>query len=174
MLGDRPLASEDRSAAGTYVPAILAGLAAAVAGGVAWGLIVKWTDYEIGFAAWGIGFLAGIAILTATRGARGLPLQAIAVVCALLGIVIGKYLGFVWALQEVADQETGGAVDIPVFSMNTVDFFFDELSLVFDWIDLLWVGFAVYSAWRALQPHEPEPVESAPPNERQPPSEPAP
>jgi hypothetical protein len=68
VLGDRPLASEDRSAAARYVPAVLAGLVAAIAGGIAWGLIVKWTDYEIGFAAAGIGFLTAIAILRATRG----------------------------------------------------------------------------------------------------------
>ena len=31
---------------------------------------------------------------------------------------------------------------------------------MFDWFDLLWVGFAVYSAWRTLQPEQPEPVET--------------
>lgn len=154
MLRDRPLATEDRSAAGTYVPAALAGLAAAVVGGVAWGLIVKWTDYEIGFAAWGIGLLTGIAVLAATRGSRGLPFQAIAVVSALLGIVIGKYLWFVWVLQ---DEGLG----IPIFSFDTVDLFRNNLDVVFDWIDLLWVGLAVYTAYRTLQPQEPEPV-SAP------------
>ncbi len=171
MLGDNRLASEDRSAAGTYVPAILAGLVAAVAGGVAWGLIVKWTDYEVGFVAWGIGFLTGIAILAATRGARGLPFQAIAIVCALLGILIGKYLGFVWILQGAA-EDAGGDISIPVFSSDTINLFFDELGLVFDWIDLLWVGLAVYTAWRTLQPEQPEPV-GTPPEPRRP-AEPAP
>jgi hypothetical protein len=160
MLGVETLASEDRSPAGVYVPAMLAGVGAAVAGGVAWGLIVKWTDYEIGFAAWGIGFLTGIAVLWATRGTRGLPFQAIAVVCALLGILIGKYLGFAWIVQEVADQQTGGAASVPVLSGDTVDLFRDELGLVFDWIDLLWAGLAVYTAWRTLQPEEPKPVEA--------------
>jgi hypothetical protein len=155
MLGDRPLASEDRSAAALYVPAILAGLVAAIAGGVAWGLIVKSTDYEIGFAAWGLGFLTGFAVLTATRGARGLPLQAIAIVCALLGILLGKYLAFVWVLQESAED-----LNVSVFSSRTFDLFRDNLDIVFDWIDLLWVGFAVYTAWRALQPEEPKPVET--------------
>lgn len=167
MLGDRPLASEDRSAAGTYVPAILAGLVAAVAGGIAWGLIVKWTDYEIGFAAWGIGFLTGIAVLTATRGVRGLPFQAIAVGSALLGIGLGKYLSFAWVLQEQAVES-----EFPVFSRDTLDFFFDNLGFVFDWIDLLWAGLAVYTAWRALQPQEPEPERVEAPQEPQPPTEP--
>jgi hypothetical protein len=150
--------SEDRSAASVYVPAILAGLAAAIAGGVVWGLIVKWTDYEIGFAAWGIGFLAATAILFATRGRRGLPLQLIAIFCALLGIAIGKYLSFAWILSEIAQEETGGAVDIPVFSGDTVDLFFDQLDVVFDWFDLLWAGLAVFTAWKTLAPEDPEPA----------------
>jgi hypothetical protein len=153
------LVSEDRSASSAYGIAILAGLAAAVVGGIAWGLIVRWTDYEIGFAAWGIGFLAGAAVLTATRGRRGLPFQAIAVISALLGIAIGKYLSFAWILDDAPELE------VSVFSSDTVDLFFDELSLVFDWIDLLWVGLAVYTAWRALQPQEPEPEQVETPSE---------
>jgi hypothetical protein len=155
------LVSEDRSAASVYVPAILAGIAAAIVGGVVWGLIVKSTDYEVGFVAWGIGFLAAMAILFATRGRRGLPLQLIAIVCALLGIAIGKYLSFAWVLSDFAQEQTGGAVDIPVFSRDTIDLFFDELGGVFDWIDLLWAGLAVFTAWKTLAPVSPE-LEPAP------------
>lgn len=161
-MGPPGMVSEERSAASVYVPAILAGLAVAIAGGVVWGLIVKSTDYEVGFAAWGIGLLAAMAILFATRGRRGLPLQVIAVVCALLGIVIGKYLSFAWVLSDVAREQTGGAVDFPVFSRDTIDLFFDELGAVFDWIDLLWAGLAVFTAWKTLAPEspQPEPVEA--------------
>ncbi len=162
-----PIVSEDRSAAGIYVPAVLAGVVAAVAGGIAWGLIIKWTDYEVGFVAWGIGFVTGIAVLTATRGARGLPFQAIAIACALLGIVVGKYLGFVWSLQEAA-EDADVAISIPIFSGDTIDLFFDELGEVFGLFDLLWTGFAVYSAWRTLQPEQPKPVET--PKEAPPPA----
>ena len=154
--------TEDRSAASVYVPAILAGLAAAIAGGVVWGLIVKWTEYEVGFVAWGIGFIVAMAILLATRGQRGVPLQAIAIACALLGIAIGKYLSFAWVISDVAQEQTGGLVDFPVFSRDTIDLFFDELGVVFDWIDLLWAGLAVFTAWKTLAPEspEPEPVEA--------------
>ena len=147
--------------------ALGAGLAAAIVGAVVWGLIVKWTDYEVGFVAWGIGFLVGIAVLGATRGVRGLPFQVIAVACALVGILVGKYLSFAWVLQEVAERETQGAVEISVLSRDTFDIFRDELGTVFDWIDLLWAGLAVYTAWRALQPEQPEPTPAAEP---QPPS----
>jgi hypothetical protein len=145
---------EDR---GTLLRAVLAALVAAVVGGVAWGLIVKWSDYEIGIAAWGIGFLVGMAVLTSTRGARGIPFQAIAVIAALLGILIGKYLSFAWVLQDVVDETTGGAAEISIFSSDMVESFRESLDEVFGWIDLLWVGLAVFTAWRALAPEEPEP-----------------
>jgi xanthosine utilization system XapX-like protein len=161
------IVEEERPAAALLLPALLAGLVAAIVGGVAWGLIVKWTDYEVGFVAWGIGLLVGIAVATATRGVRGPLFQVVAVLCALLGILLGKYLSFAWVLQEVAEEETQGVVEIAVLSMDTIDLFFDELGTVFDWIDILWVGLAVYTAWRALQP-EPEP---APEPEPEPPSQ---
>jgi hypothetical protein len=168
MASEPGLVREERSLAALLLPAVLAGVVAAILGAVVWGLIVKWTDYEVGFVAWGIGFLVGIAVLAATRGARGLVFQVVAVACALLGILLGKYLSFAWVLQEVAEQETQGAIEIPVLSMDTVDLFRDELGTVFDWIDLLWAGLAVYTAWRALQPQEPEP---APEREPEPPSQ---
>jgi hypothetical protein len=162
------LVREDRSAGPLYGLAILAGLAAAIAGGVIWGLIVKSTDYEVGFVAWGIGFIAAMAILFATRGQRGLPLQVIAIVCALLGIAIGKYLSFAWVISDVAQEQTGGAVDFPVFSRDTIDLFFDELGTVFDWIDLLWAGLAVFTAWKTLAPVSPEPEPAEVPAEEGP------
>ena len=158
MASDPVLVREERSADAALLPALAAGLVAAVVGGVVWGLIVKWTDYEVGFAAWVIGFLVGQAVATVTR-ARGLVLQVVAVLCALLGILIGKYLSFVWVLQNAAEDEFGEGVDIPVFSMDTFDLFRDNLDTIFGWIDLLWVGLAVVSAWRALQPEGPEPAQ---------------
>jgi hypothetical protein len=142
---------------GTLLKAVAAGLSAAVAGGVVWGLIVKWSEYEVGFVAWGIGFLAGIAVLTATGGRRGMLLQTIAIVSALVGILIGKYLSYAWVLQQFADEQTGGVVEISIFSRDTVDFFREDLGEVFGWIDLLWVALAVITAWRVLAPEQLEP-----------------
>lgn len=170
MASDPVLVREERPAAAALLPALLAGLVAAVVGGVVWGLIVKWTDYEVGFVAWGIGFLVGLAVVTAAR-ARGLVFQIVAVLCALLGILIGKYLSFVWALQELAEED---GVELPVLSMDTIDLFRDNLGIVFDWIDLLWVGLAVVTAWRALEPEQPAPAqpvhEPAPEEPAKPPS----
>jgi hypothetical protein len=129
-----------------------AGLVAAIVGGVVWGLVVKYSDYEIGIVAWGIGLLVGLAVAAVSRS-RGPVLQAVAVACALVGILLGKYLSYALVLQEEADAQ---GVDIGLFSSEMWSFFREDLDLVFGWFDLLWIGLAVYTAWRALQPVEPE------------------
>ena len=73
-------------------------------GGVVWGLIVKFSDYEVGIVAWGIGFIAGTAVVFATRGGKGPHLQVIAVVSALLGILLGKYLSYAFVVQDQAED----------------------------------------------------------------------
>ena len=82
--------------------AVLAGLAAAIAGAVVWGLIVRWSEYEVGFVAWGIGFVVGTAVVMGARNRRSFPLQVAAVVLALAGVVLGKYLAFVWSVNAGA------------------------------------------------------------------------
>jgi steroid 5-alpha reductase family enzyme len=132
----------------SLLPAIVAGLVAALVGGIVWGLIVKLSDYEVGFVAWGIGFLAGTAVVVASRGAKGQRLQVIAVVAALLGILLGKYLSFAFNVQE--DADAAGA-NIGLLSSDMFTLFRENLDIVFGLFDLLWVGFAVFSAWRIPQ-----------------------
>jgi len=139
----------------SLLPAIGAGLVAAIVGGIIWGLIVKISDYEVGFVAWGIGFIAGTAIVFATRGAKGPRLQVIAVVSALLGILLGKYLSYAFVVQEEA--ESFGA-SIGLVSGDMFRFFREDLDVVFSFFDLLWVGLAVFTAWRIPQVDEPEPA----------------
>ena len=160
----RPSAAEEHGALTTRGPiteegtglwrAIAAGLVTAIATGIVWGLIVKTTEYEIGFAAWGVGFVVGTAVVLAS-GRKGVPIQVVAVVSALLGILLGKYLAFAWVLQDIASEE---GVSLPIFSADTVDIFLSELGVVFSLWDLLWVGLAVVTAWRIAQPDEPQPA----------------
>jgi hypothetical protein len=148
---------------GAFPIAALAGLVAAVGGGVVWGLIVRWSGYEVGFVAWGIGFLVGTAVVLGARGSRGLPYQAVAVVLALLGILIGKYLGFAWALADALEE--GGFLDaeVPVFSRATWDAFIDARSEVWSAFDALWIGLAVVTAFRIPAVPRPPAEEAAEP-----------
>jgi hypothetical protein len=132
------------------VPAVAAAVVAAVLGGIAWGLIVVITEYEIGFAALGIGVLCGYAVVLATRGRKGRPLQLIAVASAALGIVLGKYFTYYYLVKE-AVREAGGeeAADrVSLLDTELMRFFVEDIETVFSFYDVLWVGFAVYAAWR--------------------------
>jgi len=137
--------------------ALLAGSVAAVLGGIAWGLIVKWTEYEVGILALGIGFLTAFAILRATGRRRGPELQAIAVGTALLGIVIGKYLSFAFVTQQVLPG-------VGLLSGEMLRLFRDGLRDIFGLYDLLWVGLAAAAAWTGLRPGDAE-TATAPPRE---------
>jgi hypothetical protein len=147
---------------GILVPATLAGLAAAVAGAIAWTIVVVVTDFEVGIVAWAIGFVVGWAVALVAHGRRGLPLQVVAVVCALLGILLGKYGTFAHDVREVVEEEVGAEAVPAYWDTDVIDFFFEELDSVFGIFDLLWVGLAVYTAWRLLRPEPPaQPAEAA-------------
>ena len=150
---DPPSSLTERS--DSLLPALGAGLVAAIVGGIVWGLIVKVSDYEIGIIAWGIGFIAGTAVVLATRGAKGQRLQVIAVVSALVGVLLGKYLSYAFIVQEEADA---AGVSLGLFSADMFRFFREDIENVFGLFDLLWIGFAVFTAWRIPQVDELEPA----------------
>jgi hypothetical protein len=136
------------------VPAVLAGIAAAVVGGIAWALIAVQVGYEIGFAAVGIGALAGFAVVLATRGRKGLPLQVTAVLASALGIALGKYFTYVWEGKKAVSDLLGeeAADEISVFDSESLRFFFEDADQIFGFYDLLWFAFAIYAAWRIPRP----------------------
>jgi hypothetical protein len=142
----------------SLLPALGAGLLAAIAGGVVWALIVKISDFEVGIVAWGIGLVAGTAVVFATRGAKGPRLQVIAVISALVGILLGKYLSYAFLIQEQADD---AGVSLGLFSSDMFRFFREDLDNVFGLFDLLWVGLAVVTAWRVPQVETSEPAAPA-------------
>ena len=128
--------------------ALLAGLAAAVLGGIGWGLVVKWTGYEAGILALAVGLLAAFAVYAATGGRRGHELQVVAAATALVGIVIGKYLGFAFEAREVFPG-------VGLLSGEMLRLFRDGLHDILGLYDLLWIALAVTAAWIGLKADEP-------------------
>ena len=138
--------------------ALLAGGVAAVLGGIGWGLIVKWTDYEVGILALGIGVLTAFAVNRSTGGRRGPKLQAVAVGTALLGILIGKYLSFAFVTQQFLPG-------IGLLSGEMLRLFRAGLRDIFGLYDLLWVGLAAAAAWSGLRAGDTATGGTAPPQQ---------
>jgi hypothetical protein len=125
---------EDR--VGALVVAVLAGLVAAAACGVAWGLLTQTTNHEYGIAALVVGLIVGFAVAHTGARAQVVPVQAIAGLCALLGILLGKYL------EVVFIGSTG------LFSSLAWRVFTSSSSGLWGGLDLLWIAIAVLQAIR--------------------------
>ena len=141
---------EEEFSGEVLLPALLGGLIAAVIGGAIWGGVAIWTGYEVGYVAIGVGLLCGLGVVMLSQGKRGLPLQIIAVVASVLGIVIGKYGTYQHVFQESLKAMENGAViaaEFSLFSVGMVQLFMADLSNMVGGYDLLWIGLAVYTAW---------------------------
>src|SRR5688500_564986 len=115
------------------LPAVAGGLLAAIVGGAVWGLIVILSDYEVGFVAWGIGFLAGFLVGRFAGWRKGASLQVIAIGSSLVGIVLGKYIAYVYFIKEaVREQVSEEAADsIGYFDTDVMRAFREDFSNVF-------------------------------------------
>jgi hypothetical protein len=144
------VAEEERYTGSALGPGIAGGLIAAVVGGFLWGLIVILSEYEIGIAAWGIGFLAGFGVVRFAGGAKGTPLQVVAVLSSLLGIVLGKYISYAYFFKQAVSDRFD--VDISYFDSDIFRAFRENLGDVFGGFDLIWAGLAVVTAWQLTRP----------------------
>ena len=119
--------------------AIGAGLLAAVAMAVLWGFLVRWTERDIGAFAGAIGVaVAGAVLVTARR--RGPRLQVVAGLASLLGILLGKYLGFALPLRDGAELGTAAP---GIFSRDMLSRFWESRGDVLSTLDPLWVALAL-------------------------------
>jgi hypothetical protein len=143
-------ARREQVRAASLLPAILGGGVAALVGGTLWALIVAGTGYVIGYMAWGIGLLAGFAVMYSAGGRRGVPLQILAVGASVLGITLGKYFTFSYFLKQAIAQRQGAeiAARFPIVSKGLILVFVNALPKMLSPFDLLWVVLAVLTAWR--------------------------
>lgn len=130
---------------------VVGGLLAALAGGIIWGLVVIESGYELGFAAWGIGALAGFAVVYLARGSNA-QLQIVAVLAAVLGILIGKYITFVHAIRLAFTKLNPGFPQVYGYlDSESFRLFRQHPRVVFHAFDLIWVVLAIASAWRIAE-----------------------
>lgn len=78
------------------------GLAGGILGTAVWAAIAYFAHAEVGYIAWGIGFVVGFGVLFMSGGKQGLMPGILAVVIAIVSVLAGKYLAVEMAFREVA------------------------------------------------------------------------
>ncbi len=86
------------------VPAVIAGAVAAVVGGAVWAAIVKFANLEVGWVAWGVGLLVGVAMAAVTPQ-RGRAMAMLAALLAAGGLVAGKTMIIKFATEPALAEE---------------------------------------------------------------------
>lgn len=133
--------------ADSFLRAAGAGLAVGLGCAVAWAVIVHVTNVEIGIVASFIGYAVGKAVVKASGKRRGTALQWLAAALSVVGIIGGKLLLVSWTIVDFCNQKniapTPGKVTAALVRLLV-----DQPSAVFSGFDLLWLGLAVYAAFR--------------------------
>lgn len=101
--------------------AVAGSCAGAVLGGFVWALIVRFTGYEIGWVAWGVGVLAGLGAATLTPE-RSVRLAVVAGAMAALGLIVGKLFIFAWITPaDVLEDPVGQAIEEQIVAAALAD-----------------------------------------------------
>lgn len=122
--------------------AIIFSLIGALVGGTILGLIVIFTDYEIGMIAWLIGLITGYAASTQVKGSNVMNFQIIAVITSLIGIVFGKYVYYSYFLSDYVNGEFG------MFDSIIFAFFREDFTSLFAFMDIVFILLAIITAWQ--------------------------
>lgn len=138
--------ADSQAGAGSIPMAVAGGAIGAAVGAAVWAGIGIGTEYEIGYVAVLVGFLAGVGVKTLTGGSHGTPLQLAAVLCAVGGLLAAKYAIFAHEFTTVVRE--GFGMDLGYLAPETRDAFVEYSGDLFGGFDLLWLALAVGAAWR--------------------------
>jgi hypothetical protein len=125
---------------------IIGGLIAAILGGVVWAVVAAMTEYEVGLIAILVGVLCGYAVVLFSNKQIATVHKIIAVVFALVGILLGKYLTVVYFTSELF---TDVSVLTLVFDGEMISAFTETIKEYFsEPTDWLFIVLAIVSAWQ--------------------------
>jgi hypothetical protein len=136
------------------IGAVLGGIVGALIGAAIWAAVAYFTDYEIGYVAIAVGLLTGVFAVLFSGGRRGIPIQLIAVLTALLGIVVGKYAAFYMLGVKFLNEQAGRDItadllrEVSPFQIETIQGIAQEIVAAIQPIDALFVVLAVFAAIR--------------------------
>jgi hypothetical protein len=134
----------------TLAWAVIGGLVGALIGGALWTGVLMITDTERGVVAMIVGALAGYGVSLASGRKRGVSFQVAAVLTAIVGIGIGKYLSVYFILREVLTEQGSEALaTLPNLGSGAMfDVFIGYLQRSLDSLDMLFIAAAIFAAWR--------------------------
>jgi len=129
--------------------ALLAGAGAALVGGLVWAGVVITTRYDIGFLAWFVGAATGLAVVRVAGAPVTVPVRAMAGVFAAGGIIVGKYVIFVHALNKALSVLSAGrARSVGYLNTHAMSVFVHNFSSIVRPVYALWVALAFFAAIR--------------------------
>ena len=128
-------------------------LIAAFSGTLLWGQLALWTGYELAWLAIGIGVLTGLATRLLASNEQSLSVQMLAASAALVGVVAGKYYIYALFLKAAISDAFGtqAAAEFSLFSSATFNFLKEDTGAVVGALDAVWLGIAMFIAWRIPQ-----------------------
>ena len=126
------------------MPALLAGVAAALLGAVLWAVVTVVTKYQIGFMAVGVGLLVGWAVQrTGRSGAMALGIAG--ALLAFAGCVLGDLLSAAGFLAQ--EQQIGLSRAVAIVLTNPgLDV--SILTESFDGITIVFYAIAIYEGYK--------------------------
>jgi len=160
MPGAMPISDDTGGKAGASFLLLLTGLVGGVIGaalgGIIWVAIAVASNYEVPFMALLVGACAGGGVLLLSFGQRGIPFRILAVLIALLGIVLSKYLTAVWFVNFEGQTLNGdliGRFIRTALQPEYIQGFFQNIGTFFhDPYDFAWLALAALGAWAILTP----------------------
>ncbi len=122
------------------VGALIGGGGAGLVGAGIWYAIAAFTGYEVGYIAWGIGFIVGFG--AAMGGKVGTPANGLlAAVLSAASILLGKFLA---TRAAIADYLVEEGIDAAPTTSMVMEILPETLGI----IDIVFFGLALYTAWQ--------------------------
>lgn len=127
---------------------LAAGFVAAILCAILWDKLTYYTGWQFGYAAIGVGFAVGMAVVFGAGGKRGISLQIIGALLSLFGILLGETL---LAMDHVRDY-IAQTPNSPNAGASSTDIFFFSLSILPEMfkespISALFALFGLWCGW---------------------------
>jgi hypothetical protein len=134
-------------APGVFAVAAAAGLLAGLVGGAVWAAVVEITHINVGILAALIGVAVGKAIHFVSGKSRGVALQWLSAILAVIGVAGGDFMIACWEIVKALHKD--GAEATPQIVLRVLQ---DNARMLFSPMDLVWIAIAAYAAWRLCKP----------------------